>query len=99
MESDNIKVFLDLEEYETLRDFKKNLESNNTYTLRRGSFSNRYIDYISNDEAFINLTNELNSLENENRDLRGFKLKYVEIEKIKQMNFFQFIRWKNSNNK
>lgn len=91
-------ILLNLEVYNELRDFKKEIESKNTCrVVSSGGWNN--ISYISTDVAIKEMSQRLDELEEENKVLRNFKYaveKHPSISEIKNMSWWQFRKWKKS---
>ena len=93
-------VLLSLEEYNALRDFKKEIEKGNTIKI--------YCGYSGNPQHYYSAENALKEIEIINKQLyegnnksfkENIKLKeqhITELERIKKMSYWQFRKWKKS---
>lgn len=98
MEKDT--VLLDVETYNELRDFKKEIEDGNTYRLEFGMWHNS-LRFISTDEALKEMHQILEkmnqTLETKNKileELKNSSKKESSTEEIKTMSLWKFIKWK-----
>jgi chaperonin cofactor prefoldin len=91
MEKDTI--LLSVEKYNELRDFRKEIEAENTYRVDFGYWGNS-IAYVSTDEAIKEMSQRLETLEKENEDLKNPDKKQPSIDEIKAMSWWKFRKWK-----
>ena len=94
MEESRNTVTLDLETYNFLRDFEKEIKAGNT--CRIYGWGNR-IEFIGTDKALAQLTDKIKSLEKEITDLKHRYKNQPTIEEIKKMSWWQFRKWKRRN--
>lgn len=91
MEKDTI--LLNVETYNELRDFKKEIEHGYTYRVDFGYWGNS-ITYVSTDEAIKEMSQRLETLKKENEDLKNPDKKQPSIDEIKAMSWWKFRKWK-----
>ncbi|WP_159522919.1 hypothetical protein [Sunxiuqinia indica] len=100
---DKNTVLLSVEDYNALRDFKKEITDGNVlveyYSFGFGVSSRTR--YYTNDEVAKelhkkndNLKNKIKDLENRIKDLENPKPKETTIDEIKKMSVWQFLKWK-----
>jgi len=94
-------ILLDLNEYNELRDFKREIEDGNTY--RVSSTFTRVSAFVSTDDAIeemgniIKITEEkLEAKEKEINELKSSKEKQLTVDEIKNMSWRKFKKWKKS---
>ena len=87
------KVILDLKEYNELRDFKKEIEAGNTYTVCY-DWNSAVYKYISTDEVLKSLAEELEDKQKIINDLRHPDKKEPNIYELKEMSWWEFRKWK-----
>lgn len=103
-------VILSLPEYNTLRDFKENIEKGNTYRTIEYSTSPYASQlcvtiplFVTTDEAVKeiakqndSLSKELAKLSAENYELRHPKTKELTLKDVKNMSIWEFRKWRNN---
>ena len=93
MEKDT--VLLSLENYNELRDFKREIEAGNTYVVIRGDgLWQKETCFISSDKAMKDLDGLIQSLRTEICELKYPDKKKPNIDKLKAMSIWQFLKWK-----
>lgn len=98
-------VILNLQEYNALRDFRENLEKNNTHRIL--SYYETWCGrtdvtvYISSDKAVKDIAEQNHSLEKHINNLvaKIYELEHptdpiITIEDVKRMSVWKFLRWK-----
>jgi len=95
MEKSKNTVTLDLETYNFLRDFEKEIKAGNTCRIYMG-WGNK-IEFIGTDKALAELNNKIESLEKEITDLKHQNKNQPTIEEIKKMSWWQFRKRKRRN--
>ena len=88
------QVILDLETYNLLRDFKENIERNNTFLIDSLYLGNKEVVYTI-DEPVIKLAEANKRLSDEIKKLRHPEKSQPSIDEIKKMSWWQFRKWKN----
>ena len=84
-------VILSIEEYNELRDFKKEIENGKTLILSTGFYGTKLFFYTK-DEAIKLLIDASKDLEEENESLRKEK----PTSQVKRMSIWQFLKWRKS---
>ena len=91
MEKDTI--LLGVEKYNELRDFKKEIEAENTCRVSFGMWGGA-VNFISTDEAVKEISLKLKAVQDENYDLINPDKKQPSIDEIKAMSWWKFRKWK-----
>ena len=90
-------VTINLDHYNNLRDFKKDIEDKKTFMVYFDNFIGSGTKLITIDDAVIDIATANSNLMDENYKLRHPKKKETTINDVKKMNIFQFIKWKRKN--
>jgi hypothetical protein len=86
-------VTIGLEEYNEMRDFNNAMKANKSVITRGFSYS---ISVVSTDEA-VKIVTEQNILLKTQID--GIIIKSLILDRVKEMNWFEFRKWKKDYNK
>lgn len=86
-------VSINLEDYNELRDFKKDIEDGFTYVVET-YFGSYLYKIISTDEALKKMGWQIEKLRKENAVLKTKCKNQSDIEIIKKMNWWRFRKWK-----
>lgn len=93
---ENDKVVLDLEKYNELRDFKRNIEEGKIVEINSGFYSYS-IKYLNSNEAFNSIEHFNNMLKEKIDELnKENRAKEELIKSIQQMSVWEFIEWRKS---
>ena len=91
MEKDT--VLLNVEKYNELRDFKKEIEDGYTYRVYLGMWGSS-LRFIGTDEALKEMSEMLEAKQKEIDDLKNPDKKQPSIDEIKAMSWWKFRKWK-----
>lgn len=102
MEKKQNTAIIELDLYNRLRDFKKNIEKNYTVKLTHSFYGgDSSITYISKDETVQELKKKMTILEGKFRSERDYNYRlnqqiknYPTIEKLKKMTIWEFIKFR-----
>ncbi len=106
MECSGAKVFIDVEEYDKLREFKRQIEGGNVYCVTDASYEYHITEfYLEKNEA----VDELKKLYNKdierkkirlNNSLKEVKEKHkLNLDELSMMSIWDFKRWRKKHNK
>ncbi len=91
MEKDTI--LLSVEKYNELRDFRKEIEAENTYRVDFGMWENN-LRFIGTDEALKEMSEIIEEKQKEIDELKNPDKKQPSIDEIKAMSWWKFRKWK-----
>jgi len=91
MEKDT--VLLNVNDYNKLRDFKKEVESGNTYMINHNEWGTSTV-FIGTNEVLEEMDKQLKKAEKENYELKNPHTKQPSIEEFRNMSWWQFRKWK-----
>lgn len=86
MKENTVKI--SLEDYNELRDFHTKLNDGFVYTSYFNDYGDTYKNYITLDQAFGQRAVHLDFVQNKIKGLRK------DVKNLKEMNYFQFRKWK-----
>lgn len=107
---ENNKVILDLKEYLDLKEFKNKVLQSNVVKIKT-SYFNEYCEYITTDNAMLELAEINNKLKNDNDalkiDIRELSTKNIELIHDKELinnmllscinkSYWDFRKWRNN---
>jgi len=101
MECNGAKVFIDVEEYDKLREFKRNIENGNVYRVDRNHFDDAHIEYyLEKDQAIEDLKCLLSQELEVEKSRYNKKIKKCNkeqelyVDKISRMDIWEFKKWR-----
>jgi len=91
MEKDTI--LLSVEKYNELRDFRKEIEAENTHRVDFGMWGSN-LRFIGTDEALKEMSGIIEEKQKEIDELKNPDKKQPSIDEIKAMSWWKFRKWK-----
>jgi len=87
-------VLLNLEKYNELRDFKKEIEAGHTYRICSGGMWPELHKFIGTDVALKEMNQKLEEKQKEIDELKNASKKEPSIDELKAMSWWKFRKWK-----